>query len=180
MRIVIGSESGRKIDTATRVLKEVLGHDDFSVLGCAALSGVPETPWDEETFKGARNRAQHSQELVPGGDYFLGVESGLVGRYGKVFEEAWCCVLGAKATEAYGYSSGLELPRYVVDAMQYEGHAAVMARLEETHGIQHAMGSDTWGSYTGGVLLRDTSIAEAVRNALVQAFPQDGSFYKLG
>ncbi len=58
---------------------EVLGHD--------ADSKMPEAPHDNETYEGALNRAQACYELG-GADCYVGLESGLVERYGHFFEEA--------------------------------------------------------------------------------------------
>lgn len=180
MKIVVGSLSERKIAMPGRVFERFIDSSAFTILGCAALSGVPETPWNEETYQGAHNRAMGSLDLVPDADYAVGLESGLTERYGRVFEEAICCVIERSSeTEYLGISSGLEVPQSVLDRMKSEGHATVMAQLEREYNIQNPVPSDTWGSYTGGVLSRDVSVEEATRNALVQIFAGPDSFYKL-
>ena len=38
-------------------------------------------------------------------------------------------------------------------------------------------GANTWSDYTGGVINREKGLMEAIRNTLIQAFPNDKSFY---
>ena len=88
MQIIIGSTSGRKIKMAQKVADQLFG-TQINVAGCPAESEMPDTPWDKQTFDGAKNRALNARKLSPGAGYHVGIESGLVERYGHVYEEAW-------------------------------------------------------------------------------------------
>ena len=145
------------------------------VVGYSSKSMVPDTPYDKQTFDGARNRALGCKSTQKG-DYFIGLESGLVERYGQLYEEAWVCILMADEKEFYGYSSGLKLPNFVLekmDKMKME-HSDAMTMIEEEFG---KIPNDTWGTYSGGVLIREVSLEEALRNALIQSLPHKDSLY---
>lgn len=179
MKFIIGSNSERKIRIAGEVIREFFNIQGPVVIeGYEAMSGVPETPYDRQTFDGARNRAQRSKEHSPEADYCIGLESGLVERYGHIYEEAWSAVVSLDGKEFFGYSSGLKVPDYVLRKMDelHMEHCNVMTLLEKEHGT---LPNDTWGSYSGNVLIREISLEEALRNALVQVVAPSNSFYKM-
>ena len=177
MKFIIGSASQRKIDVAKSVIDEFFKDAATIVEGYASISGVPETPWDKETFDGAKNRATGAGLHVPGADYYIGLESGLIERYGHIYEEAWAVVVTGDGKEFYGYSSGLKVPDYVLSKMDglKMPHSEVMTILEKEH---NKTANDTWGSYSGGMIVREVSLKEAIRNALIQAVAPEESFYK--
>lgn len=177
MKFVIGSVSERKIDVAEKVILELFPGLDSKVDGYAAASGVPDTPYGKQTFDGARNRASGAKKNVPAADYWIGMESGLIERYGHVYEEAWCAVITKEGKEFFGYSSGLKVPDYVLKKMNEldKEHSDVMTILEKEHG---KLPNDTWGSYSGGMIAREISLEEAVRNALIQVIAPEESFYR--
>jgi non-canonical (house-cleaning) NTP pyrophosphatase len=170
--------SKRKIEVAEKVIRQLfLDTTDINMEGYAAASGVPETPYDAETFCGAQNRAHEACVHMVGADHYIGLESGLVERYGHIYEEAWSVVLTADGKEYAGYSSGLKVPDYVLqkmDELKIE-HNEVMTILEEEHG---KLANDTWGNYSGGMLIREVSLEEAIRNALIQIVAPQVSFFK--
>lgn len=177
MLIIIGSNSDRKIKVARKILNELASAGEIEVKGHPALSGVPETPYDKQTFDGAKNRAIHSRENVPGGDYYIGIESGLIERYGHTFEEAWVAVISNDGKEYFGYSSGLKVPDLILkrmDTLNLE-HCDVMTQVEEEFG---KLPNDTWGTYSGGAISREVSLGEALRNAFIQIIAPDASLYK--
>lgn len=177
MNVVIGSASKRKIATAEKVIRPFFVGQEVSVEGVAARSGVPETPWDKETFDGALARARGARVAAPGAEWHLGVESGLVERYGHIFEEAWCCAISADGREYFGYSSGLKVPDVVLQRMDEldRPHNEIMKLLEEEHGL---IDRETWGNYSGGALVREVSLEEAIRNAFIQAVAPEKSLYR--
>lgn len=178
MKFIIGSNSQKKIETAAKVIKQIVNEGEVEVTGYPARSQVSETPWDKETFKGACNRAVDCKSNIGGADYFIGLESGLVERYGRIFEEAWCCILDKNGKEYFGYSSGLKVPDYILKKMDelQMPHYKVMEILEHEHGLPN---SDTWSNYSGKMIVRNISLEEALRNALIQIFSPKASFYQL-
>ncbi|HVV14826.1 MAG TPA: inosine/xanthosine triphosphatase [Candidatus Paceibacterota bacterium] len=175
MKIIIGSESKRKIEVAERTLRQFF-KDELEVLGYKALSGVPETPYDKETFDGARNRALDAKVHAPDAELYVGMESGLIERYGHIFEEAWSVIL-AGGKEYFGYSSGLKVPDFILAKMNAlkMPHSEVMGMLEKEYDLPP---SDTWKTYSGGTILREISLEESLRNALIQVTAPEKSFYR--
>jgi inosine/xanthosine triphosphatase len=173
--IVLGSASDRKMAMAHKAARELLG--EVLVKGYPASSGVPETPYDKETFDGARNRARDARTHHPDADLCIGLESGLIERYGHIFEEAWAAVLARDGKEYFGYSSGLKVPDFILRRMdeQKKPHSEIMTIIEEEFG---KLPNDTWGTYSGGIIAREVSLEEALRNALIQVAAPETSFFK--
>src|SRR3989344_6893738 len=167
MKFVIGSGSKRKIDVAEKVIREFFNKGDIVINGYAAASQMPETPYDKQTFDGAKNRATDTMSHIKDADYYIGIESGLIERYGHIYEEAWAVVISKNGKECYGYSSGLKVPDYILktmDELKME-HSDVMTIIEKEFG---SLPNDTWGTYSGGMIAREVSLGEAIRNALIQ------------
>lgn len=176
MKIVIGTKNQKKIDVVESVFKEVFKHPDLEVVAHDARSGVPEAPHDQETYDGAMNRA-HECTTVQTADYYVGIESGLVERYGHFFEEAWAVVISKDGVKQIGYSSGLLLPKVVVDRMNSgELHNDIMADFDKKFNLPDD-NRDTWSRYTGGYISRRISLEEALRNALIQSVPTERNLY---
>ncbi len=174
MKVIIGTTSKLKIETVARAIKGIAGVDP-SIRGEDVASGVPDTPWDEQTKLGAVNRARRISE-THADIYAIGLESGLVTRYGNTYEEAWCCIIH-QDTEYLGYSSGLMLPAIVTQEMAESGeeHGPTLRKIRERLEIEND--KDTWGLYTGYQLMRTVSLEEALRNALIQAISGEKSLY---
>lgn len=176
MKFVIGSESKRKIDIAEKIIRQFF-NDEISIESFAAKSQMPDTPWDRQTFDGARNRALDSKNNITERDYYIGLESGLIERYGHIYEEAWAVIITEDGKEYSGYSSGLKVPDFILkkmDDMKME-HSDVMTVIEEEYGN---LPNDTWGTYSGGTIQREVSLEEALRNASIQITCPDTGFYK--
>ena len=176
MKFVIGSSSKRKITIAQKVIRQFFA-GDIEIVDYAATSAVPDTPYDKQTFDGSKNRALDAKAHVESADYYLGLETGLVERYGHIYEEAWSTVIAFNGKEFYGYSSGLKVPDYILrqmDELKIE-HSDIMTVIEEEHG---KLPNDSWSTYSGGMLVREISMEEAIRNTLVQIVAPENGFYK--
>ena len=105
-----------------------------------------------------------------------GARTTLVERYGHIYEEAWSCVLVKNGKECFGYSSGLKVPDYILkkmDELKIE-HCKAMEIIEKEFGN---LPNDTWGTYSGGLIMREISLEESLRNAIIQTLPHEKSFY---
>lgn len=175
MHILIGSTSDRKIDVVKKVFQQY--HDtEITIEGLKAPSGVSDTPYDKETYTGAQNRANYCKENGEA-DIYVGLESGLVERYGHLYEEAWAVIL-IEDKEFAGYSSGLKVPDIVTQRMkaQNKEHYEVMMGIEDEMGYTK---SETWGMYSGGQISREISLEESVRNAVIQMLPHEKSLFNM-
>lgn len=97
-------------------------------------------------------------------------------RYGHIYEEAWSCLVTKDGKEFFGYSSGLKVPDYILKKMNdlKIEHCMVMEMIEKEFSN---LPNDTWGTYSGGLVIRKVSFEEAIRNALIQTLPHEKSFY---
>ena len=177
MKFIIGSASERKIKITEEVILELFEDEKIEIKGYAVISGVPDTPYDKQTFDGAKNRALDSRAHGKDADYYIGLESGLIERYGHIYEEAWAAVIDNDGEEFFGYSSGLKVPDYILHRMDElkMGHSDVMTIIEREYG---KLQNDTWGTYSGGIIARNVSLKESLRNALIQVVASSKSFYK--
>lgn len=174
--IALGTENKRKSQTVRDVFSSFL-NKEVVIQTFPADSGVGKTPWDEETFRGARNRALAARKIYPEAEFSVGLESGLIERYGHIYEEAWACVITTSGQEFFGYSSGLKVPDFITEKMKkmkFE-HYEVMNLLDRE--AKRINNDDTWGTYSDKLIIRDVSLTEALRNALIQIFAPQSSYY---
>lgn len=177
MKIIVGTKNKKKVAVVIDVFRSVLGAEDVTVESLDADSKVPEAPHDEETYLGAYNRAIECVR-EGGSDYYIGIESGLLERYGNMFEEAWAVIISDDGSELVGYSSGLMLPKTVVARMNDgQKHNEVMAYFDKEFNLPDD-NRDTWSRYTGGTISRQVSLEEALRNALIQSVDSERNLYK--
>lgn len=176
MKIIIGTKNQKKINVVKKVFQEVLDAPSLEVVAHDAKSLVPEAPHDKETYDGATNRAKECQ-TVGLADYYVGIESGLVKRYGHFFEEAWAVIISKDNVKQIGYSSGLLLPNVVVERMNNgETHNEIMFDFDNILDSPDD-NRDTWSRYTGGYISRQVSLEESLRNALIQNVSKEKNLY---
>jgi non-canonical (house-cleaning) NTP pyrophosphatase len=178
MKFLIGTKNSEKVATAEVVIQQIV-KTQFTLEGVDVPSGFGETPIGEETKTGAYNRA--TALVVKQCDYAIGIESGLVERYGDTYEEAWCCIVTKNRKTFFGYSSGLMVPDLITEKMQREEleHFEVM-RTEEIRALLPVRDRrDTWANYSAQMIARRLSFEESLRNALVQIFAPEDSLYHL-
>jgi non-canonical (house-cleaning) NTP pyrophosphatase len=177
MKFLIGTNNKQKVAVAREVIEQMLHGVEFTLNGHDVASGYGETPIAEETKLGAYNRAVallSNHEC----DYAIGIESGLVSRYGDTYEEAWCCIITTTGAY-YGYSSGLKVPDILTQKMKAENveHFEALRDDEIKKLLPEKEGKDTWTNYSGRMIARRISFEESLRNTLVQIFAPDDSLY---
>ncbi len=176
MKIIVGTKNHKKVTSAKKIFQDVLSPNRLTVESCDAQSLVPNAPHDEETYNGAMNRAKECMNKCSG-NYYVGIESGLVERYGNLFEESWAVVLSDNGDSYIGYSSGLLIPHVITKRMrQGEKHDTIMEYYDRLFELPED-NRDTWSRYTGGNISRQLSLDEALRNAIIQLMPSDRNLY---
>lgn len=176
MKIIVGTKNQKKIGVVQKIFEDFFTDTHIEVASHDAQSKVPEAPHDNETYEGALNRARECYKISDF-DYYIGLESGLVERYGQYFEEAWAVIISADGKTQIGYSSGLLLPPVVVERMKSgEKHNEIMAHFDKIFNLPPD-NRDTWSRYTGGYLSRQVSLEESLRNALIQSAPSEQNLY---
>ncbi|MCL5090920.1 MAG: inosine/xanthosine triphosphatase [Patescibacteria group bacterium] len=160
MKIYIGTKNEKKIQLAREIFASL--DSTIEVIGCSAKSEVSDTPWDEDTFKGARNRSKNSLNN-PDADFGLGLETGLTERYGKIYEETWCWTRGSKGNESWGYSSGNVISENIQKRV-IENKELNTKSLEVFDNS-----SNSWVLYSGNLELRNTCLSNAIKLSAIQA-----------
>lgn len=116
MKILVGSENPVKIAATEEAFAHYFG--PVQVTGLAVGSGVPAQPVDDDTFAGAQNRALALKRLAArqglAADFYVGIEGGIVRRYGRWFSFGAMCIVDAQGRMGFGASSHFELPARVV------------------------------------------------------------------
>jgi non-canonical (house-cleaning) NTP pyrophosphatase len=169
MKILIGTTSLLKLKALNDALDYLRNSgisEKFDIESVETESGVPATPYNEQTLLGARNRINSMLSKVA--DLYIGLESGLIERDKKLFEECWCVISDKNRNESIGISSAIQLPDIIVDGLKdKKKHTDLLDELGESLNISS---KDTWGVYSKGKLSRSVSMYEACRNALVNYF----------
>lgn len=91
----------------------------LSVEAVEAESGVAAQPrGDEETLRGARNRARRALELRPEAEVGVGLEGGVVEIGEEMFACAWCAMVDRDGREGVASTGRCVLPRAVADLVR--------------------------------------------------------------
>ncbi|KYK57353.1 NTPase [Drechmeria coniospora] len=76
--VVISSKNPVKIAAARDGFSRIFPGTTFDVRAISVPSGVPDQPFsDDETFRGALNRANRARDDLPNADYWVGIEGGV-------------------------------------------------------------------------------------------------------
>ncbi|KAJ3526573.1 hypothetical protein NM208_g11125 [Fusarium decemcellulare] len=164
--VVIASNNAPKIKATQEGFTRMLpGSYDFQ--GLSVGSNVSDQPFsDEETLRGATNRARNAQTAQPQADFWVGIEGGVEDYNGAISSFAWVVVIGqdgrvGKArTSAYFLSD--ETCKLLKDGVEL-GHADDIV-FGQTNS-KNKQGSV--GILTGGVIDRADYYTQAVVLALI-------------
>lgn len=112
MKVLVGSENPVKITAAREAFAQYF--DKVKVTGIKVASGVSDQPIDGEIFSGARNRTRAlkviSQKKNLGGNFFVGIEGGIIKLFSTWFAFGGICILDEEGRAGYGTSPFFELP----------------------------------------------------------------------
>jgi inosine/xanthosine triphosphatase len=128
--LAVGSTNPAKLKGVEKVARKIF--KNFKIRGIKVKSKTPGQPFDDETVKGAVNRAKVAK-LKLKGDYGVGLESGLFRYEGKYYDCLLCAVYDGE-TVTIGYSMAFEIPRELAE--EIENTSKTMSRLfAEVSGI---------------------------------------------
>lgn len=118
-KVLIGSENSVKIESARQSFSRFF--KPVEINGLPANSGVPAQPFNEETFTGAKNRAQHvkriNDEQCLNANFFVGIEGGLLQLYSRWFQFTVIYILDQQHRESFGTTGLYELPNWIVEKL---------------------------------------------------------------
>jgi non-canonical (house-cleaning) NTP pyrophosphatase len=162
-KIVLGSESPLKLSAVTQALQTC--GIQAQVVPTAAQSGVGEQPFDQETWLGAQNRAQHAAALIPEYDVVVVIESGVFRRQRKYWDIAIVGALLPSGRFLVVESEAIQFPKKAVqEAKRFHGSKTVGQVLEEKGKVKSH--KDPHASLVG------RSRAEFLRDACIELFDQ--------
>lgn len=165
-KVIIASKNPVKIQAAKNGLKKTFPSQEFQCIGVSVPSNVSDQPMsDDETFLGAKNRADNASKTYEGADFYIGIEGGIEITGGEMQAFAWIVI---KSNGKYGKSrtGTFFLPKQVVDLIK-EGK-----ELGEADDIlfkrdNSKQKSGAVGILTGDIIDRTTYYTEAVILALI-------------
>lgn len=145
VRVAVGSENPVKLEAARRALGSLFG--EVEVRGFAADPGVPEQPFGEATWEGARARSRLALAAWPEADFGMGIEAGLfhVPATGGLLDVQACVVLDRAGRITYGQGPGFAYPAEVQDALRAGASVGeVLSRVAGVPDIGRKMGAVGW------------------------------------
>lgn len=116
--IVVGSENPVKLEAVRQAFERVWPDEEWQVEGVAAQSGVSDQPMsDEESIKGATNRAQQALKQTSA-EYGVGLEGGLQEIEGRWFDCGWIVVVDKASNKGIGSTMRIMVPRKMMDMIR--------------------------------------------------------------
>ncbi|QGI96430.1 hypothetical protein CEK26_009499 [Fusarium fujikuroi] len=141
--------------------------DSYDFQGISVDSSVPDQPFsDEETLRGATNRAQNAQAARSEADFWVGIEGGVETHNGSICSFAWIVIIGKDGKVGKARTSAYFLPEKTCQLLKEGvelGHADDMV-FGQTDS-KNKQGSV--GLLTGGVVDRAAYYTQAVILALI-------------
>ncbi|MEA3200652.1 MAG: inosine/xanthosine triphosphatase [Thermoplasmata archaeon] len=111
VRVAVGSENPVKVEATRLAAARLFGEAD--VRGFAVATGVPEQPFEHDTWKGALHRAREALVLWPEADFGVGIEAGLFRLEQGLMDVQACAVADRMGRVTYGHGPGFAHPPHV-------------------------------------------------------------------
>ena len=168
MKILVGSENPVKLEAVKEAF--INYYNEVEVIGIKVPSGVPDQPINDETLRGAENRAEILKELNKNdnlqADYFIGVEGGIVKKHGRWFAFGGMCLMDKEGRKSFGTSAHFELPGTVVKRLlNREELGFVIDEIMNQQNTKQKMGAI--GFFTKGIMDRKELYIPGIISALV-------------
>ena len=166
IKVIVASKNPVKINATKEGFCELFPDEEISVEGMSVPSEVSEQPMtDEETLRGAKNRATNAQNNEPSADYWVGIEGGLHPQNDSYLAFAWVVIL---SKNQYGESrtSTFNLPQKIA-ALIDQGVELGLANDQVFNESNSKQKGGAVGTLTHGVLGRTAYYVQPVVLALV-------------
>lgn len=161
---------GSKNKTKTAPVKEVFSKhfQKLKVVAVDVESGVSEQPMsDDESFLGAKNRAQNALKKVKNADFGVGIEGGIHEYPYGHFERSMVVIMDRKGDFGIGATGGLALPPKIVKHIKNgKNLEQAVDALFGTKEIGEGIGM--FGVMTKGVVTRSSGTVHGVAFALAR------------
>ena len=166
-KVIVASTNPVKINAAKLGFEKMFPDEDFEVEGISASSEVSDQPMsEEETLKGATNRAENASKQVPDADYWVGVEGGLHVINDDMEAFAWMVIKPKEGKIGKGKTGSFFLPKKVIELINkgIELGEADDIVFGKTNSKQK---SGTVGTLTHDVITRTSYYEPAIILALI-------------
>jgi inosine/xanthosine triphosphatase len=168
MKILVGSQNPVKIASVEESFANYFKTNE--VIGVDVQSGVSHQPFGDETFIGARNRADELKKLNDenylDADFFIGIEGGVIYQFKKWFAFGCLCIIDKEGDTGFGISPQFELPEHVVEKLQRGIELGdVMDEIQNEENTKQKQGAI--GYFTNGVMNRKELYIEGLKVAVV-------------
>lgn len=177
-KVLIGSENKVKIESARQSFSKFFKPVEIKAL--RVDSGVSVQPFNEDTFTGAKNRAEHAKHINDeqslNANFFVGIEGGVLQLHKRWFQFTVIHILDAQHRDSFSTSGLYELPDWIVEKL--------LAGIELAH-IIDKLAKDTntkekqsaSGFFTNGEIDRLQNYTQAITFALIP-FLQDNLYFQ--
>jgi len=118
MKVIVASTNPVKIEVARLAFTKVFPNDTIEIIGVKSDSGVPDQPFDDETFLGAQNRLKYIQNTNPDADYWISQEGGLHNEGLRMFNRAWIIVCDKEGTIGKSSTANYYIPTQMADLIR--------------------------------------------------------------
>ena len=179
MKILVGSKNPVKIASVEEALSNYF--ENISVDGIDVDSGVADQPINDDTYTGARNRAQKLKSINEskklGADLFIGIEGGIAKQFDKWFAFGCMCVIDNENNIGFGTSPQFELPAQVVKKLL--GGIELGDVVDEIMNEQNTkQKGGAIGYFTNGVMNRKELYIEGLKVAVIPFLHKEMFFSK--
>lgn len=167
MKIAVGSKNPVKIEAVERAFRALWPDEAWEVTGVSVPSGVSDQPMsDEESIRGARNRARLAQETLAA-DYGVGLEGGLHQIGEHHFDCGWAVVVNQEGLEGVGSTLRMLTPPPVMKLIQ--GGMELGTANDTIFGLQNSkQAAGHFGIMTKNVITRSDGYRDGVISALAR------------
>lgn len=150
-KVIVASSNPVKIQAVRDGFSKAMPGHDFSVEGLQFPSPVSAQPFgNEETLRGAEQRALKARELAPAADYWVGVEGGADRSVEAMYAYAWVVIL-SNTQSGQARSAAFLLPRKISEL--------VMQGVELGHADDMVFGRNNSKQMNGAVgILTDDAV----------------------
>lgn len=174
VKVLVGSKNPVKINSVYEAFSKFF--KNVEVTGIEVNSSVSQQPVDDETFKGAKNRALELMKINASenlnGEYFVGVEGGIIKQFGKWFAFGGMCIIDKDGNEGFGASPHFELPEFIIKKL-LEGAELGDVMDEITNKQNTKQNAGAIGFFTNGIMHRKDLYVPGLISALVPFLHKD-------
>lgn len=177
-KVLIGSKNSVKIESTRQSFSRFF--KPIEIQGLPADSGVSAQPFNEDTFTGAKNRAEHVQRINDeqglNANFFVGIEGGVLQLHNRWFQFTVICILDQQHRESFGTTGLYELPNWIVEKLMAGselGH--IIDELAQDFNTKEKESAS--GFFTNGVVNRLQNYTQAITFALIP-FLQENLYFQ--